>query len=142
MCFTKNSYDRWLNVLELCLYFVLIMFYYHSPSYEFECQDSLWGEKKRMDGNQSSGSIIRPTKATVPLEEERAGCRDPGASVLWACGLWLCTALQTTPRGVRTSVNICSFSTHSLHRRDRLTSAAEFSSSVSCILKNRVQLDK
>lgn len=46
MCFTKNSYDRWLNVLELCLYFVLIMFYCHSPSYEFECQDSLWGEKR------------------------------------------------------------------------------------------------
>lgn len=81
MYFTKNSYNRWLNVLELCLHVVLIMFYYHSSPYEFEC--GLWKKKKkRMDGNQNSGSIIRPTKATVPLEEERAGCRDLGAFVL------------------------------------------------------------
>lgn len=33
-----------------------------------------------MDGNQSLGSIIRPTKATVSPEEERADCCDLGAS--------------------------------------------------------------
>lgn len=39
MYFTKNSYSRWLNVLELCLYVVLIMFYILFTPYEFECQE-------------------------------------------------------------------------------------------------------
>lgn len=33
-----------------------------------------------MDGNQSSDSIIRSTKATISLEEERTGGHDLGAS--------------------------------------------------------------
>ena len=43
-----------------------------------------------MNGNQSLGSIITPTKATVFPEEERAGCRDLGASravILGECGI-------------------------------------------------------
>ena len=45
-----------------------------------------------MDGNQSSVSIIRVTKATVPLEEEGADCHDleaPRPMILWFLTLTL-----------------------------------------------------
>ena len=39
MYFTKNSYNRWLNVLELCLCVILIMFYYLFTPYDLSVRN-------------------------------------------------------------------------------------------------------